>query len=284
METRGAIEISSEEYEERPHYRIVTGYATWYYDKAGGGFSRLLDRDGRDWISFRKDPLSTFPDSAAAGYRGLGNMLFGANNPDAGAGHPGFDLCESKIISPNAIRTVSLSGRWAWTWTFSDRSARFHMEKASPDHTWWFLYEGPIAGRWEPNSHYWGTDLGGPNRDTPDIRNQEFGHWRWAYFGDAISPRVLFVGQTQADDLPDTLWYLGASDGGAIDSPDGMVVFGLGRGPGTTSHFQGAGQEIIVGFVEATARNPTDHDALAGIIENEIAEKSAPVDIENAVR
>ncbi len=67
------------------------------------------------WINFSKEPLKTFPDSAAAGYRGMPNAVFGSNNPDAGAGHPGFDKCESALVGKNVIRTESKSGKWAWT-------------------------------------------------------------------------------------------------------------------------------------------------------------------------
>jgi hypothetical protein len=270
------VRIVEDIYEGRPQYRITTPTATWFYDRAGGGFSRLIDPDGSDWISFRKDPLSVFPDSAAAGYRGLGNLVFGGDNPDAGAGHPGFDRCESTLVAPNAIRTVSRSGQWAWTWTFTDRAVVFRMEKAAVEHPWWFLYEGTIAGRWSPQTHYWGTDTGGPRRDIPAIGNQQFGNWRWAYFGDEASPRVLFIGQRQADDLPDTMWYLGNSRGGAVDSRDGMVVFGLGRGPGTRPQFRDAGIEIVVGFIERQVSDAQAHEGLAKIIEAQLSAPSTP--------
>ena len=63
-------------------------------------------------------------------------------------------------------------------------------------------------------------------------------------------PRVLFVAQHAPDDLADTFWYLGSSEGGAASAPDGMVVFGFGRGPGTRPLFRGAGQRISIGFIE----------------------------------
>jgi hypothetical protein len=261
------VEIATADFEGRPQFKITTPNATWFYDRAGGGFSRLIDPDGRDWIAFRKDPLSSFPESAAAGFRGLGNLVFGRDNPDAGAGHPGFDRCESNLVAPNAIRTVSRSGRWAWTWTFTEGVARFQMERVDPDHPWWFLYEGPIGGRWSPKTYFWGTDLGGPRRDVPDIQNQHFGNWKWAYFGDDASPRVFYVAQRQPDDLPDNFWYLGNSNGGAVDSPDGMAVFGFGRGPGTAPQFGAAGVEIVAAFIEKTVLDTRDHQSVASIIE-----------------
>ena len=267
------VQITEVEYEGRHHYKVITPSATWFFDSAAGGFSRLLDRDGRDWISFRKEPLSKFPDSAGAGYRGIPNLVFGQGNPDAGAGHPGFDRCESALVASNVLRTVSKSGRWAWTWTFAGDTARMRMERAPTNSTWWFLYEGTVGGRWSPATHYWGTNLGGPRRDTPDIQHQCFEQWRWAYFGDDASPRVLFIAQQQPDDLPDTLWYLGAQDGGAIASANGMIVFGLGRGPNTSAHFRGAEQEFVLGFLEDTVQDAAAHQRIAGAIHQALSKQ-----------
>lgn len=254
--------IVETEYEGRPHFKVETPFAVFFYDRAGGGFSRMIDRDEKDWISFRKEPLSQYPASAGAGYRGIPNMVFGQDYPEAGAGHPGFDVCESVFVSPNSIRTTSRSGRWAWIWTFSEKDACFRMEKTDPERKWWFLYEGTVGGRWSPSTHYWGSDTGGPRRETPDNRNQLFPHWRWVYFGDDTSPRVLYMAQCQLDELPDTLWYMGNSDNGSIDSPDGMIVFGFGRGPNTTPLLQGNGLEFILGFYERKIQNENEHKAL----------------------
>jgi hypothetical protein len=245
-----AVKIIEGEYEGRPQFIVRTESATWYYDRAGGGISRLIDRSGRDWVGFSKSPLSEFPRSAAAGYRGLGNLVYGADNPDAGAGHPGFDKCESEVAAPGVIRTRSKSGRWAWTWTFFPDRAVFAMEQADEQRPWWFLYEGPVAGSFSPARQFWGTSDGGPYRDIPDIGSQRFGQWQWAYFGDVEVPRVLFVAQHAPDELADTFWYLGSSEGGAASAPDGMVVFGFGRGPGTRPLFRGAGQRLSIGFIE----------------------------------
>jgi hypothetical protein len=266
-----AINITEDTHEGRAQIVVQTEAATWFYDRAGGGFSRLIDRCGRDWIAFSKSPLNQFPQSAAAGYRGLPNLLFGRDNPDAGAGHPGFDVCESEIVERNTIRTRSRSGKWAWSWVFTETGATFTMDKADPEHPWWFLYEGPIAGSFAPANKYWGTDQGGPRREVPDQRNQRFDRWQWIYFGEATVPRVLFLAQHAPDDLPDTLWYLGSSDGGAATAPDGMVVFGFGRGPGTRPQLRGAGQRFTVGLLEMSVADAAQHARLAEMVEAAIA-------------
>ena len=264
-----AVEISEVEYEGRPQFLIRTESATWYYDRAGGGFSGLLDQAGRDWIAFHREPLAQFPASAAAGYRGIPNSVF--VGPDKGAGHPGFDKCRSELAGHATIRTTSVSGEWEWTWTFSERSATFSMMRADPQHAWWFLYEGPLAGSFSPREKVWGTDRGGPRRDVPDSRNQLFENWQWVYFGEPGRQPVLFVAQHDEDELADTLWYLGSSDGGAATAPDGMVVFGFGRGPGTAPLLRGTGHRFTVGFVDQSPGTPTAHALLAKEIKARVA-------------
>jgi hypothetical protein len=192
------------------------------------------------------------------------NPIF--RGPDKGAGHPGFDKCSSRKVSENQIRTVSHSGTWAWTWTFEESSATFRMESADKSERWWFLYEGPIAGTFAPDSKYWGTDLGGPRSDVPDHGSPLFDNWRWIYFGDRGVPRVLYLVQHAPDATPDTLWYLGSSEGGGAGAPDGMVVFGFGRGPGTTPLLEGAGLRFTVGLLETSVATAADHDQVAQAI------------------
>jgi len=269
-----AVKITDAVYEGRPQFKIVTPDATWFYDKAGGGFSRLIDRDGRDWIGFHRDPLDQSPASAAAGYRGMPNAIVGKGNTDAGAGHPGFNLCESTRAAGDLIRTVSKSGRWAWTWRFTDTEAVFTMEKADPAYPWWFLYEASIAGRFAPHQQYWGTDLGGPRHETPDHKgNQEDigGHWRWAYFGDASSDRVLFIANLQRTAFPSMFSYFGDTTAD-LASPDGMVVFGFGRTTGSLGpHISGPGAQFAVGFSEGRISDEKAHERLAGKIDRLIA-------------
>ncbi len=243
------VEISETQHEGREQFLIRTEVITWFYDRAGGGFSRLIDRDGRDWINFSKNPLKEFPASAASGYRGLPNLVFGSGNPDAGAGHPGFDQCISTQVDDHTIRTVSRSGEWHWVWEFHEDHATFTMEKTDPDHRWWFLYEGPIAGSFSPSTKFWATDTAGVSTRIPHIKDQLFGQWKWVYFGDRRTPRVLYLVQHQPDSLDDTLWFMGSSDQGAHTAPDGMMVFGFGRGKGTAPQFNTSGVSISVGML-----------------------------------
>ncbi len=272
-----AVEISETSYEGRAQFQIRTETALWFFDRAGGGFSRLIDADGRDWINFSKNPLKQYPESAAAGYRGVPNLLFGGANPDAGGGHPGFDQCETVQVDGSTLRTTTKSGKWEWSWHFTEQHATFTMEKIDPKYPWWFLYEGPIAGSFDPKRKFWATDNISPSTDIPSNGSQLFGQWRWVYFGDQQTPRVLFLKQHQADDLPDTLWYLGSSDGGSAKAKDGMMVFGFGRGPKTKPQFRSDGVSITVGFLptQPAGRRSIEHEKLRNQIESLSTETAA---------
>lgn len=269
-----ALTITEALHEGRAQFRIETRAATYYYDRAGGGFARLLDRDGVDWISFKKDPLNGRA-AAGAGYRGIPNLVFGQDNPDAGAGHPGHDKCETTLIAADAIRTVSLSGRWAWTWRFTEEHAVLTIEQADPERPYWFLYEGTVGGRWSPRTSYFGTNRGGPRRETPFGRSKLYDSWRWVYFGEQAASRVLLAGQVDIDDASETLWYMGNSTA-ELDAPDGMVVFGFGRGEHGAA-LRGAGRRFVLGFVEQAVPDDAAHAIVAAIARRWLREIEAPV-------
>jgi hypothetical protein len=252
------IVIKDDIYEDREHFRIETKTATYVFDKAGGGLSRVIDRNGIDWVHYNGDPHAKVPSGASGGYRGIPNMVF--RGDDGGAGHPGFDQCISEIVDERTIRSTSKSGKWQWSWTFFDDHARMVVEKADPERTYWFLYEGPVAGSFNPYNKYWGTDLGGPRYETPSLNKGEniVGNWQWVYFGDKDTDRSFFVAQKPADELNDFFSYMGnTSDGN--DAPDGMIVFGFGRDKGTVSLLKGPGITFVIGFLERKIATNDDH-------------------------
>lgn len=271
--TQAQVTITEADYEGAPHFVIRTKAATYWYDKAGGGLARLLDRSGKDWIAFHRQPANQYPEAAAAAYRGLPNFVFGG--ADAGAGHPGFAQCESRQSGKNKITTVSKSGHWQWTWTFTDDHAAVTMEKADPAAAYWFLYEGTVAGTFHPSTHYWGTSDGGPRRETPDHfqRSNVMGQWRWAYFGDDNVARVLFVAQQQPDEAPDQYSVLGNTRAG-LASPDGMVIFGFGRAKEPQGLLHAAPQTFYIGFHEQRIRAARQHAALQRRLSKLLAQKN----------
>lgn len=265
------ISIEDDRYEERPHFKIETKTATYFFDKAGGGFSRVIDSEGNDWVNFKVDPNAVVPSGASSNYRGIPNMVY--RHEDGGAGHPGFDQCISEIANKNTIRTHSKSGKWQWSWTFFDDHASLTIEKADPDRTYWFLYEGPVAGSFDPDRKYWGTDLGGPRNETPSLNHGEniVGNWQWVYFGDQETDRILYVAQTPKDTLNDFFAYMGDTTEGN-SSPDGMVVFGFSRDKGTKALETKTGVTYTIGFLERRITSTEDHEWVSEQINKNLIE------------
>ena len=241
-------------------YKIETYSATYLYQKEAGGFSNIYDSEGTDWIQFHKSPEATYPASAAADYRGLPNLVF--RSDDGGAGHPGFDKMTSEKVSENQIRSISKSGNWQWTWTFNPEFAELQVEKIDSSHAYWFLYEGPIAGKFSPASHYWGTDLAGPLTEQPDLVRgpEKYAHWQTVYFGDAGYHQTFFVHQMQPDTLRDLYTYMGHTKSGN-DSSDGMVVFGFGRAPRATPLMKSP-HKFRIGFYPQRVESEIEHKAI----------------------
>lgn len=251
--------IEEDTYEKRPHFRIETKKATYFYDKAGGGLSRVIDKDGIDWVYYNGDPKAVVPSGASGGYRGIPNMVYRFD--DGGAGHPGFDQCVSEKVDDQTIHTRSKSGKWEWTWKFYDDHAKLTIDKADPVRTYWFLYEGPVAGSFEPAQKYWGTDLGGPRFDTPSLNKGQniVGKWQWVYFGDKQTDRVFYVHQNPKDTLNDFFAYMGNTKEGN-SSPDGMIVFGFSRDAGTKALETKVGVTYTIGFLERKIESDEDHE------------------------
>ena len=258
------VSINETTYEDRPHFMVATPAATYYYDQRGGGFSRIIDPNGNDWVGFRMEPWNAYPASAASAYRGLPNSVFGGS--EAGAGHPGHDHCQS-VVDRNQITSTSQSGKWRWTWTFTDSTARLQMDEVDAEHPYWFLYEGTPGGRFDVANSYYGTDQSGRQQNTPDFYagKSTFDSFRWAYFGDAKEERVFFVKQLSEDEQKDMIGYLGNTERG-LDSPDGMVVFGFGRNRDTQPLLTQP-QSFVIGFYPHCISDPSAHRRFAQWIE-----------------
>ena len=261
------VEVDTVSYQNRPHFAVRSGQITYYFDIRGGGFSRILDADGQDWIGFKTDTTASYPASAARSYRGLPNLVFGTD--DSGAGHPGFDRCTSTFHPPNRIRTETLNGRWQWEWTFEGPQAQLNVLRA-PGDPYWFLYEGTPGGRYEPGAYYWGADGAGRRETLPGLYEGSslFGKFQWAYFGHDESPRTFYLAQVRPDDSTDLVAYLGNTEAG-VDSPDGMTVFGFGRGPDTTPLLQGE-ERFLIGFYPGRIQDEADHEKFNSYIQNKI--------------
>jgi len=264
------IQFYKVNYEDRPHFLIAMPTATYYYDLAGGGFSRIIDQEGNDWIGFKREPWNQYPASAASAFRGLPNLVF--QSEDGGAGHPGFNQCISEIEG-NSVLTTSKSGKWQWRWTFEEEYAVLELLKTDEETPYWFLYEGTVAGTFAPEKYYFGTSKHSSKQQDADFYKGTsiFGNFQWAYFGQTEKNRIFYLIQAKKDEQTDLISYLGNSEAGT-KSKDGMTVFGFGRGENTKALLEGK-QKFIFGFHEAKVLDEISYDQLKDkindIIQNE---------------
>ncbi|XOV92406.1 MAG: hypothetical protein ACFHWX_19660 [Bacteroidota bacterium] len=184
-----------------------------------------------EWIGYQAGN-GKVPESAAADFRGLPNLVF--RGDDNGAGHPGFDQCISEKINENKIRSKTKSGIWIWEWTFTGEGAMLEILKVDTTRSYWFLYEGIPGGSFHPQQKYWGNNLDGIRYDTPPLKADSIikGNWGWTFFGDKRKDRTLVIIQLTPDQLEDNFSYMGSTSEG-IHAFDGMVVMGFGRSGST---------------------------------------------------
>ncbi|GAB5558908.1 MAG: hypothetical protein SynsKO_05550 [Synoicihabitans sp.] len=257
------VEISREQHLGREHFVITTAAATYKLDPVAGGFSSILDRNGNDWVAYQDPASADYPAGAAFAYRGLPNLVHGGE--DSGAGHPGFARCESWIESDRRIVSRTKNQKWQWTWEFFDSHVQLNIDRIDGSRKYWFLYEGPIGGSYEPDRSFWGSDLSGPIDSHPDFYRGEtrFDSFHWLYFGHQTNDQMLWIAQVEPDDQPDLYSQLGNTTAG-INSPDGMTVAGFGRGPNTEPRL-GRPLRFLIGMQDRTS-----HEQVAQHIERQI--------------
>ncbi len=269
-EQREKLRATRTVYEETPHFVVYTKTATYYYDIKGGGFSRIIDRYGNDWVSFKRNPWGQYPASAASAFRGLPNCVW--NGHDDGAGHPGHSKCTSRLRG-NRIITQSLSGKWRWSWEFFDDHAVLDVAKADPERKYWFLYEGTPGGVFEPANSYFGTSNGGPSSEQPDFYGGRVlgDRFQWMYAGNKDVKTVLYMLQLQEDNLTDVISYLGNSESG-IQSENGMTVFGFGRTTDTKPLLTGPNR-FVIGFYPESITDASQHVKFAEYLKQRFIKK-----------
>jgi hypothetical protein len=159
--------------------------------------------------------------------------------------------------------STSLSGKWQLVWKFSANEAHVTVAETDGETPYWFLYEGPIAGRWAPQQQYFASDTMPPVTQPHDYSKGDklFDQWQWAYFGDEQSPRVLFILHEQRDDALDTFAYLGNTKAGLV-SEDGMVVFGFGRGRKGIEPLLRGRNSFRIGLLEQAGRDSKGYQAI----------------------
>ncbi len=128
-------------------FRVETPTATYLYGKRGAGFASILDKDGRDWVSYR-------PGGKARGeYRGLPKCGQPTKFFHCGYGYgqyPTDNPFTSRVTAREAgharIESETRDGKSACVWDFYPDHATLTLLRIGQP-TYWFLYEGTPGGK-----------------------------------------------------------------------------------------------------------------------------------------
>ena len=208
-------------------YKVETPTATYIYGKRGAGFASILDKDGRDWVSYR-------PGGNARGeYRGL---------PKCGQPtkffHCGYGYGQYKTENPFSSRVTvreagrvrieseTRDGKSACRWDFYPDHATLTLLRIDLP-TFWFLYEGTPGGTLDAEKDF---------VIRPDGRKTTLDHaWSqvvpWVCFGAARrrSGSSCVNHQDPGAGRGRLLRLLALPQGRVDGSFQDMTVFGFGR-------------------------------------------------------
>ncbi len=214
-------------------YRIATPHAVYIYHKDGGGFSRLVDDNGLDWIGWHATGTN------GGDYRGIPNMVHPANG---GFFHPGRTTASSQVVGQGAmkvtIESTSDDGKWKTRWEIFPDFAR--MTAVKVDGRYWFLYEGTPGGLLEKQDFIVRSS---------QQQSSAFGKWsgdlqgeEWVYIADPTRNRSIFLVHHTQDNVMDS--YRASDD-------KRMTIFGFGR-LGNRRFQQQVGDQFSFGLVNST--------------------------------
>jgi hypothetical protein len=207
-------------------FKVETPTAIYVYGKRGAGFASILDKDGRDWVSYR-------PGGQARGeYRRLPKCGQPTKFFHCGYGYGRYTTDNpftSRITAREddhaRIESETRDGRSACAWDFyTDHATLTLLRIGQP--TFWFLYEGTPGGKLDVTEDF---------VIRPDGRRTTLDQpWSqvvpWVCFGAAESPTGLILVNHQRPETAEVDSYISwpfrrESDGSFQD----MTVFGFGR-------------------------------------------------------
>lgn len=207
-------------------FKVETPSATYFYGKRGAGFASVIDKDGRDWVSYR-------PGGKARGeFRGLPKCGQPTKFFHCGYGYgqyPTDNPFTSRVAVQEAgharIESETRDGRSACAWDFYPDHATLTLLRIGQP-TFWFLYEGTPGGN---------LDAAGDFVVRPDGRKTSLDvPWSqvvpWVCFGASETPVGLVLVNHQRPEAGEVDSYVSwpfqkESDGSYQD----MTVFGFGR-------------------------------------------------------
>ena len=216
--------------------------STWVYHKEGGGFSKLLDAEGVDWINWRTNT------GAAGDYRGVPNAVMPSNG---GYFHPGrAGAGTSRIVSTGplkiTIETESADKLWVARWEVYPTYATFSMVRANK--LFWFLYEALPGGTLDLGGNDVVVRSDGQSVNIDGTFHTDLPGQEWVYVGDKAMHRSFYVAHHQDEGSVESYWLLQGQ----------MPVLGFGRGGKSLNEsflnptINGQPQTFTVGLVDST--------------------------------
>ncbi len=207
-------------------FRVETPTATYVYGKRGAGFASILDKDGRDWVSYRPG------DRARGEYRGLPKCGQPTKLFHCGYGYGQYKTdnpFSSRVTAQEAeharIESETRDGKSACVWDFYPDHATMSLLRIGAP-TYWFLYEGTPGGRLDAKDDFVIRPDG--TRTTLDEPWSQV--VPWVCFGAAETPVGLVLVNHQGPEPGQVdsyvSWPFAREQDGSFQD---MTVFGFGR-------------------------------------------------------
>lgn len=206
--------------------QIDTLTATYWLQKANGGFSSIVDKNGNDWLSF--DP--TGGTQSGGEFRGTPNAVF-----PGGGFHAGFTNGSTTIINSGPLKTTIEStmsvdkqdghGPYTFKMRYEIYGDHVTATMVQADSSYFFLYEGTPGGAVDSNDTIVRSDGAVTSIQTPWADDSGIGHdnsQEWLYFRDAGVGKYMYYVHNTPDTLKDSYYEMTAGTGS-------MTVFGFGR-------------------------------------------------------
>ncbi|MGE0881340.1 MAG: hypothetical protein AB7O61_22055 [Acidimicrobiia bacterium] len=249
-------------------FKVTTPAATYWYQKAGASFSKIVDSDGNDWISFHDED----PQTAGGFFRGAPNFHFPQGNF-----HPGFQNSSTTLVSQGPLKVVlrstsSVGGTFDYQTSFYPGYAESTVVQATSTQVstqagYWWLYEGTPGGQRGSGDNHARTDFkvirgnSGTGSETDAVTivggklpaGDRWTHFRVPNMG-TVYGRSLFMAHAQ-DDGDEDAYYLAGTGGSETNNvTDGyMTVFGFGRAGATMSLNGNAQNTFYLGLMQPTS-------------------------------
>ncbi len=207
-------------------FKIETPTATYVYGKKGAGFASVLDKDGRDWVSYHP------ADKSKGEYHGLPKCGQPTKFFHCGYGYgmyktdrPFSSRTTTQAADHVRIESATADNKSACSWDFYlDHATLTLLHIDLP--TYWFLYEGTPGGKLHPSTDF----VIRPDGTRTTLDQPWVAKVPWVCFGTAASPIGLVCLNHQppepGEDDSYVYWpYQKEADGSFQD----MTVFGFGR-------------------------------------------------------